>query len=128
MERLYADRGLTLAVDVPADLTVRVPAEDLEEMLGNLLDNACKWAASRVVVSAVAQEQWLSIAVDDDGAGLDPAMMDEVLRRGVRGDETAPGSGLGLAIVRDLVEAYGGSVMLERSPVGGLRAHMQLPR
>jgi signal transduction histidine kinase len=127
MQRLYAERALVVAVDVPAELVVRVPAEDLEEMLGNLLDNACKWAKSRVAVSATLDGARVVVNVDDDGAGLPASMREQVLRRGVRADETAPGSGLGLAIARDLAEAYGGSVALERSPQGGVRARLVLP-
>jgi len=126
MERLYADRALTISVEVPADCVVRVSGEDLEEMLGNLLDNACKWARSRVTVRAALEGARVVIDVADDGAGLDPSMREQVLRRGVRADEAAPGSGLGLAIVRDLAEAYGGAVALERSPDGGVRAQLTL--
>ena len=128
MERLYADRALVITVSVPADHVVRVPVEDLEEMVGNLLDNACKWARSRVTVSAAADGARVLIDVDDDGAGLHPSMREQVLRRGVRADQTAPGSGLGLAIVRELAEAYGGSISLEPSPDGGVRARLILPR
>jgi signal transduction histidine kinase len=127
LERLYADRALSIAVDVPADVTARVPVEDLEEMLGNLLDNACKWAKSRVSVAAALHSSRIVIDVDDDGTGLDPAMRDRVLSRGVRADEVAPGSGLGLAIVRELAEAYGGAVALDRSPAGGVRARLTVP-
>jgi signal transduction histidine kinase len=127
MARLYAERALAITVNAPEDLVVRVPMEDLEEMLGNLLDNACKWTKSRVTLSAALDAGRIVIDVDDDGAGLDPSMLEHVLRRGVRADEAAPGSGLGLAIVRDLAEAYSGSVALERSPGGGVRARLTLP-
>jgi signal transduction histidine kinase len=127
MERLYADRALVIAVRIAPDYVVRVPVEDLEEMVGNLLDNACKWAASSVIVSAAFDGARIIIDVDDDGAGLNPSMRDQVLQRGVRADEGAPGSGLGLAIVRDLAEAYGGSVTLTRSAEGGVRAQLTLP-
>jgi signal transduction histidine kinase len=129
LEHLYADRALAITVDAPADATARVPVEDLEEMLGNLLDNACKWAKSRVQVTATAplDATHIIVDVDDDGVGLDPAMRDRVLRRGVRADEGAPGSGLGLAIVRELAEAYGGAIALDRSPQGGVRARLTLP-
>src|SRR6185369_6797578 len=106
---------------------VRVQREDLDEMLGNLLDNACKWAKSRVQLSSTLSGSTATILVDDDGAGLDPSMRDAVLQRGVRADEAAPGSGLGLAIVRDLAELYGGSISLDRSPEGGVRARLRLP-
>jgi signal transduction histidine kinase len=121
--RLHADRGLTIDVHVDADHTVRVQREDLDEMLGNLLDNACKFARSRVVITSSPG----LITIDDDGPGLDPALHNAVLQRGVRADEAAPGSGFGLAIVRDLAELYGGSISLERSPEGGVRAVLRLP-
>ena len=109
-------------MQVPADLSVRVQREDLDEMIGNLLDNACKWARTRVIVAASQAESAVEITVDDDGSGLADEMREAVLQRGVRADEAAPGSGLGLAIVRDLAEVYGGSVSLEAAPLGGVRA------
>jgi signal transduction histidine kinase len=127
MERLYADRGLSIAVDVPPELAVRVPLEDLEEMIGNVLDNACKWTASHVSVTGTSQASCIVVHVDDDGPGLAASMREQVLRRGVRADEGSPGSGLGLAIVRDLADAYQGSIVLERSPAGGVRAILTLP-
>jgi signal transduction histidine kinase len=131
LEHLHAERNLLFDVRIGAELAVRVEAEDLEEMLGNLLDNACKWARSRVVV---ASEQVTGpvgpvvlITIDDDGPGLDPALRQQVLERGVRADEAAPGSGLGLSIVRDLAELHGGEIRLAPSPLGGLRARLSLP-
>jgi len=126
--RLHADRGLSIDVNVSPDHAVRVQREDLDEMLGNLLDNACKWAKSRVVISSSLDEDTFLIAIDDDGPGLDPALHDAVLQRGVRADEAAPGSGFGLAIVRDLAELYGGSIALERAVAGGVRAVLRLPK
>ena len=126
--RLHADRGLAIAVSVPPDTSVRGQREDLDEMLGNLLDNACKWATSRVAVAAsTAAAGVVVITVDDDGPGLSPEMWDAVLQRGVRADEAAPGSGFGLAIVRELAEVYGGSIALGRAPEGGVRASLKLP-
>jgi signal transduction histidine kinase len=127
LARLHAGRGIVIDADVPETLAVRCQREDLDEMLGNLLDNACKWARSRVVVAARAADATTDIVVDDDGAGLDVSMRDAVLQRGVRADEAAPGTGLGLAIVRDLAELYGGSITLSRSELGGLRAALRLP-
>ena len=96
-------------------------------MLGNLLDNACKWAAHRVEVQAHADGDLLTITLDDDGPGLVAERRDAVLQRGVRADEQVPGSGLGLAIVDDLARLYGGQVALQDSPLGGLRAALTLP-
>lgn len=126
--RLHAERGITIESTIPGDHAVRAQREDVEEMLGNLLDNACKWAKSRVAITSSAEDPNIAITVDDDGLGLDPAMRETVLTRGVRADEAAPGSGLGLAIVRDLAELYGGTITLESSPLGGLRARLLLPK
>ena len=127
LRRLYADRSLTITLTVPEGQAVRVERADLEEMLGNLLDNACKWTASRVSLSTEVSGSSLLIRVDDDGMGVEDALLESVLQRGVRADETAPGSGFGLAIVRDLAEVYGGAIALSRSPLGGLRATLTLP-
>ena len=134
LQRLHADRGLAIAIDVPSDRIVRCQREDLDEMLGNLLDNACKWARTRVALSTerVAEDsasaaQRLAILVDDDGPGLAGPMREAVLQRGVRADEAAPGSGFGLSIVREIAEVYGGSIALDASPLGGLRARLLLP-
>lgn len=127
MLRIYADRKLAIQVDVPPEHSIRGQREDLEEMLGNLLDNACKWAKSGVKIQSAQEEGAIVLTVDDDGPGLDPKMRAAVLQRGVRADEAAPGSGLGLAIVRDLVELYQGTIALEDSPMGGLRARLRLP-
>jgi signal transduction histidine kinase len=128
LRRLYAERGIELHVKVPTDQAVRVQRQDLDEMLGNLLDNACKWASSQVTVASAAQGDAIVITVDDDGQGLDTSMREAVLQRGVRADEAAPGSGIGLAIVRDLTELYGGTIALEPSAAGGVRARLELPR
>ena len=128
--RLHADRGVAIDVQVAPTHAVRCRREDLDEMLGNLLDNACKWAKSRVTVRTDLPPEggnYLTIAVDDDGAGLAAALREEVLQRGVRADEASPGSGIGLAIVRELAELYGGSIVLDASPLGGLRATLTLP-
>jgi signal transduction histidine kinase len=124
--RLHADRGVTIQVNVAAEHSVRAQREDLDEMLGNLLDNACKWARTRVIVESSERDGRIVITVDDDGPGLDASMRDVVMQRGVRADEAAPGSGLGLAIVRELAELYGGSISLESAPAGGLRARLEL--
>ena len=128
MRRLYADRGITIDEKVPAEHVVRCQREDLDEMLGNLLDNACKWGKSRVAIESSVSSRDVVIEVDDDGPGLAASMREKVLQRGVRADEAAPGSGLGLAIVRDLADLYGGSIVLEKSPLGGLRARLTLQR
>lgn len=127
MHRIHADRSIEVRSECPAAHEVRVQREDLDEMLGNLLDNACKWARSRIVVNSVQDGAQVAVTVDDDGPGIAEDMRMAVLRRGVRADEATPGTGLGLAIVRDLAEVYGGSIALEQSPHGGCRAVLRLP-
>ena len=125
--RLHAERGVNVSVDVPLELQVRVDREDLDEMIGNLLDNGCKWARTRAHISAARDGGRVVVTVEDDGAGIAPSMRTAVLRRGVRADEAAPGSGLGLSITRDLAEGYGGTVTLDESSMGGVRAWLTLP-
>ena len=127
LHRLHAARGIHISVQIAATHMVRGQREDLDEMLGNLLDNGCKWARSAVTISSEEADGIISIRVDDDGPGLPVPMRDAVLQRGVRADEKAGGSGFGLAIVRDLAELYGGSISLSDSPAGGLRAVLRLP-
>jgi signal transduction histidine kinase len=104
-----------------------VQREDLDEMIGNLVDNACKWAKGRVIIESCLRDRRVLIVVDDDGPGIPEEMRSAVLNRGVRADEAAPGSGFGLAIVRDLAELYKGGITLDQSPLGGLRTRLELP-
>jgi signal transduction histidine kinase len=128
MRRLHAGRELVIGVDVSPAHEIRGRREDLDEMLGNLLDNACKWARSRVAISSSLEDGRVVVSVEDDGPGLDPSLRSRVLQRGARADQQVRGSGFGLAIVTELAELHGGSVALETSPLGGTRARLQLPR
>ncbi len=116
-----------LVADIAKEHVFAGEAQDLEEMVGNLLDNACKWAKRRVTVTGQSGGGRVVILIDDDGPGLPAEQREEVFERGRRLDQSVPGSGLGLAIVRDLAEIYGGSVGLEDSPEGGLRVRLELP-
>jgi len=127
LEKIYAARRLAIEVDASPVHFIRGQREDLEEMLGNLLDNVCKWAKSNVKIQSAQENGAVVLTVDDDGPGLPVSMRNQVLERGVRADEVAPGSGLGLAIVRDLAQLYEGTITLEDSPIGGLRASLRLP-
>ncbi len=127
LTRLYVEKGVAIDVIVPPAHCARAQREDLDEMLGNLLDNACKWGKSRVRLESSEALGLVSILVDDDGPGLPADLREKVLQRGVRADEAAPGSGLGLAIVRELAELHGGSISLDTSPLGGVRARLTLP-
>jgi signal transduction histidine kinase len=128
MGSVHAERNLQLNFPVPAEEAwFRGETQDLQEILGNLLDNACKWARARVDVTITARAGAVCVDIDDDGPGIAEAVRDEVFTRGVRADEAAPGSGLGLAIVADLVQLYGGQIRLDPSPLGGVRACVTLP-
>jgi signal transduction histidine kinase len=133
-DKVYRDRALTFAVDAPDGLRFRGEGQDLTDLIGNLLDNAGKWARAQVDISAERDPNLDSVGrayfiarIDDDGPGLDPQARIAALRRGQRLDESRPGSGLGLSIVVDLAQIYGGSLLLEESPLGGMRATLRLP-
>jgi signal transduction histidine kinase len=134
MEKIHRDRGI--AIEVHADKQARFRGErpDLEEMIGNLVDNACKWAAARVAIEvtrerrdAASDAEIVRIVVDDDGRGLSPSERERAAKRGGRLDESKPGSGLGLSIVLELAGLYGGELNLASAPLGGLRAELVLP-
>jgi signal transduction histidine kinase len=135
LDRLYREKELSYSIDCPADIRFQGERHDLEEMLGNLLDNASKWARSRVslVAAAVATPGngaaggWLEVRVEDDGPGLTKEQLAEPVTRGRRLDETKPGSGLGHSIVADLAYCYNGKFELARSEAGGLSARLTLP-
>jgi signal transduction histidine kinase len=124
---LYADKSPEIRVDVPAGLTLAMDAEDLLELLGNLMDNACAWC-TRVVSVSIHRAADIDITVEDDGPGCPAAQLTALAERGFRTDESRPGHGLGLSIVRDLVDSYGGALEFERSnTLGGLRVTAHLP-
>jgi signal transduction histidine kinase len=131
--KIYGDRAIAFHGEVEPSLRFRGERQDLQEIIGNLVDNAGKWARSRVELSAnsvavaSAERPSLEIMIDDDGPGLPENQRQEALARGRRLDETKPGSGLGLSIVADLVAAHGGEIALETSPLGGLRVRLRLP-
>ena len=132
-QKIYGDRGLVFDAKVEPGLKFRGERQDFEEIIGNLLDNAGKWASGRVQIRAMreadagAGRPGFEIVIDDDGPGLPQDTRAQALTRGRRLDETKPGSGLGLSIVSDLVAVHGGDVKLEDSPLGGLRARLRLP-
>lgn len=132
LERAHAGRDLRWTGEpVDPDLAFAGEAQDLQEILGNVLDNACKWARARLQISAAreASERGprLRITVDDDGPGIAPDQREAVMARGARIDESVPGSGLGLSIVREMAQLYGGAVELQTAPLGGLRVVIDLP-
>jgi signal transduction histidine kinase len=137
MEKIYHPRGIAIDGTAADGVRFRGERQDLEEMLGNLVDNACKWAQGRVSIEVAperaegaqgdAPKSLIRIVVDDDGPGLSPAEREQVARRGQRLDETKPDSGLGLSIVQELAALYGGGLALSTAPIGGLRAELVLP-
>ena len=129
IKRMHPEKEIAIQVNVPPNLAFRGEREDLEEMAGNLVDNACKWAHGRITVDAAAVDGALfSLRVGDDGPGLQPEERSRAMERGERLDESVPGTGLGLAIVRDIAKLYGGNFALDESPMGGLEARLELPR
>jgi signal transduction histidine kinase len=129
LDRIYEERGLELEVASSNGVKFQGEKQDFEEMVGNLLDNACKWAKSQVRAKAQLADgaAIFTVIVDDDGPGLTKAERAKVVKRGQRLDESKPGSGLGLSIVADLAHLYKGRLALEPSPDGGLRARLELP-
>ena len=133
MEKLHRERDIAIAVDAPEHSYFRGEGQDLEQMVGNLVDNACKWAQSRVAIEVVADrpagddKPRVRIIVDDDGPGLSPSEREQVALRGRRLDESKPGSGLGLSIVVELAGLYDGVLSLGTAPIGGLRTELALP-
>jgi signal transduction histidine kinase len=127
LDIIHRERGVAIEIAGAADVTYPGDAADLAEMLGNLMDNACKWARGRVRVTVEAGPGRLTILIDDDGPGIPPARRAAALTRGGRLDEAAAGTGLGLDIVREIAELYRGNLRLEDSPLGGLRARLELP-
>lgn len=127
VERMYQDREVNIKLCDKGDCRFRGDLQDLEEMLGNLLDNACKWARKHVEIRCRMDEDRMFISVEDDGPGIPEEKIEKVLKRGQKLDESAPGFGQGLSIVSDIASLYGGSLKLEKSQLGGLKAELELP-
>jgi signal transduction histidine kinase len=127
LEKVHAERAIALGIEVPAGLAVACEPQDFDEIAGNLLDNAFKWARHRVTVRAAGEDRSAILTIDDDGPGLSAEQIPQALQPGQRLDENAPGFGFGLSITRELVELYGGSLVLAAAPNAGLRVTLRLP-
>ncbi len=127
LAKVHADKHIATEVEVASGLRFRGDEGDLLELLGNVLDNACKWCRSRVRVHAALSEGQLALTVEDDGPGISEADAQQVLERGSRADQSMPGQGIGLAVTRDIVEAYGGRIVIARSALGGASITLLLP-
>ncbi|MDQ1157320.1 signal transduction histidine kinase [Sphingomonas sp. SORGH_AS 950] len=126
--RLHADRGITLSTDLPDDLAVAMDAQDLDEVAGNLIDNAARHARTRVLIAARAEERQIRLTVSDDGPGIAEADRIRATQAGARLDERGDGHGFGLSIARELAELHGGRLILDEAAGGGLAATVLLPR
>jgi len=129
--KVYANKDLSLELAVAPGTQLVGDRGDLTELLGNILDNACKWCRSRVRLTAGSDEsadprERLSLVMEDDGPGISEADRARVLERGVRADQNVPGHGLGLAMVHDTVDLYGGRLSIDTSPLGGARVTVRL--
>ena len=131
MEQKYdSTKAMDISIEAETDVTFRGEREDLLEMAANLIDNACKYGASQVIVRllpAFDSKGLFEIVVEDDGPGLSDAEIARAMERGARLDEAAPGQGLGLSILKETVELYAGELIFERGQLGGLKARLRLP-
>jgi signal transduction histidine kinase len=127
LKQIYLDRNLEFDTSQLMGCWFRGEGQDLEEMLGNLMDNACKWAENQVLVRCEPEQDRLILTVEDDGPGISEENFHEVIRRGVKLDESISGHGQGLGIVNDIAELYDGSLTLGKSKLGGLKAVLNLP-
>ena len=128
LPRIYRDKDLIIERTGDTGLTFRGHPRDLEDMIGNLMDNAAKWTGGRIDVHVHKMEDgFCTVRIADDGPGLTADEIETALKRGARLDEATPGSGLGLSIVKDLADAYKGSLVFSRAKAGGLQAELRLP-
>jgi len=127
MYKVHAERNMRFEFKESPEAFFKGESQDLQEMVGNLVDNAGKWAKQNIQISLYSDTNNIHVVVEDDGPGIEPNKRVEVMRRGVRMDEHTPGTGLGLAIVKELCELYDGQFILEQSPLGGLKASLRLP-
>ena len=127
LSRLYRDRGVTFNFEGPEDLPVACDPQDFSEIVGNLMDNAAKWAQARVSISVSRNDGSVIVKVDDDGPGIPPESWETVFGLGERLDDNMPGAGLGLAIARELVTLYAGQLWIEGSSLGGTSACLKMP-
>jgi len=127
VQHIHKERNVEIELQWMEDRWFRGEAQDLEEMTGNLIDNAFKWAKSKVVVKCDSDHNRLSLVIEDDGPGVAEEDLKTITRRGRKLDERSPGHGHGLGIVEDIANLYGGSLTLGRSDMGGLKAELDLP-
>ena len=127
LQKVYHDKGVTVIRNIEGDPKFRGDPGDLMELLGNLADNAFKWCRSQVIIEARNTEEKLLLSITDDGLGISEEQKNRIMQRGIRADESTPGHGIGLAMVRDIVDAYDGTLQIEQSESGGARITLVLP-
>lgn len=127
LAKVYLDKGISVTLEIQDGLAFRGDQGDLLELLGNLLDNACKWCGARIKLSAASTAGNLTLRVEDDGPGIPPQEIERILQRGVRADQSTPGQGIGLAVAASIVQAYGGTIAIASSPLGGAGITVTLP-
>lgn len=127
MSKIYRDKNVHLTINVEENMKFSGEREDLAQVLGNLIDNACKWSKDKVTISVSGNDTSLIFDIEDNGPGLTKTQQERAMKRGERLDEQKPGSGLGLSIVRDMMKAYDGSFTMARSSLGGLKATLTFP-
>ncbi|MBF0444236.1 MAG: HAMP domain-containing histidine kinase [Magnetococcales bacterium] len=128
LDILYQEKNLDIRLDGLQGIMVRMDSEDLEEALGNLMDNACKWATHQITVRTLEKSEKITLLVCDDGPGIQPDRLNHVMKRGIRLDENETGDGLGLGIVEEIITLYGGTFVMEEAKGGGLQVKITLPR
>jgi two-component system sensor histidine kinase PhoQ len=126
LTKVYRDKGLTINIDIDDSREIIADEGDMMELFGNLIDNACKWASSRIDIHYSEHGGWHHITVSDDGPGIDDDDAGILMQRGTRADEAVAGHGIGLSIVRDIIEAYAGDIEITRSPSGGAQITVML--
>jgi two-component system sensor histidine kinase PhoQ len=127
LQKVHHGTGVEVIRHINDEPLFRGDSGDLMELLGNLLDNAFKWCHKQVLIEAYNKENQLVLSIADDGPGIDEDLQTQILQRGVRADETTPGNGIGLAMVRDIVDAYGGSLKMDNSRGSGVCVTVMLP-
>lgn len=120
MKKIYRDKSIDFELSMEQNIQFKIDEGDFMEILGNLLDNACKWCQKQIKLTIALNETDLHILISDDGPGIASEMINEITKRGVRADEFTPGHGVGLAIVQDIVSIYNGNINFTTAPTGGL--------